>query len=183
MVKRKRSADLNKTPNPTDQLPPPGMDALSKQAMCYKHPCNYYGRYYSRRRSVNNAEASASCGGTAALYEGKMFVKPASKCNSGSGHDTESRQSELHKPERVDAAPSLLATNATSSNVKKPFCRLCQKSLRKKHYILDSSISSSEPSVVAVLVCGHLYHADCLEDRTHHEDITDPPCPICGGIN
>lgn len=226
MVKRKRRADLDKTPNPTDQLPPPGMDALSKQrfshqvdfcatksfssimdiiddsskvtqcqqssivhrrnidqAMCYKHPCNYYGLYYSRRRTANNAEASTSRGGTTPFHDEKMYVKPASKCNSDSGHDTESRQSELHKPERVDAAPSLLATYATSSNVKKPFCGLCQKPLRKKRYILDSSISSSEPSVVAVLVCGHLYHADCLEDRTHHEDITDPPCPICRGIN
>ncbi|CAN4094609.1 unnamed protein product [Withania somnifera] len=153
------------------------------QAMCYKHPCNYYGRYYSRRRTANNAEASTSLGGTTPFHDEKMSVKPANKCNSDSGHDTESRQSEPHRPEKVDAAPSLLATNETSYNVRKLLCGLCQKRLSKKRFILDSSISSSEPSVVAILVCGHLYHADCLEDRTHHEDITDPPCPICRGIN
>ncbi|MCD7463661.1 hypothetical protein HAX54_051102 [Datura stramonium] len=151
------------------------------QAICSKHPPHYYGLHYTRRRSANNAGASTSHGGTTPFYDGKMSLKPASKCNSDSGHDTDSRQSELQRPETV--AHSLLAMNATSSNVTKLFCVLCQKPLRKKRYILDSSISSSEPSVVAVLVCGHLYHADCLEDRTHHEDATDPPCPICRGIN
>lgn len=225
MGKRKRRADLNKTSSPTDQLPSPGMDAVSKQtshqvdfcatksfssimdiiddsskvtqcqqssivhrrnvdqAMCSKHPHHYYGLHYTRRRSANNAEASTSRGGTTPFCDVKMPVKPASKCNSDSGHDTESKQSELHKPESVGTAPSLLAANATSSNVTKLFCGLCQKPLRKKRCILDSNISSSEPSVVAVLVCGHLYHADCLEERTHHDNVTDPPCPICRGIN
>ncbi|KAM3321370.1 putative protein isoform X1 [Capsicum chacoense] len=153
------------------------------QAMCSKHPRRYFGLHYTRRRSATNAEGSTSRGGTTPFCDVKRSLTPASKCNSVSGHDTESKQSELHKPEAVDAAPSLLATNATSHNVKKQLCGLCQKRLRKKRDILDSTLSSSEPSVVAVLVCGHLYHADCLEDRTHHEDATDPPCPICRGIN
>lgn len=222
MGKRKRRADLNKTHSLTDQLPPPGMDALSRQtshqvdvyatksfssimdiiddsskatqcqqpsivhrrnidqAMCSKNPHHYYGLHYTRRRSANNAEASTSRGGTTSFYDELMSAKSASKCNSDSGHDTESKP---QKPESVGVAPSLLATNATSSNVTKQFCGLCQKPLRKKHYMLDSNIPSYEPSVVAVLVCGHLYHADCLEERTHHDNATDPPCPICRGIN
>ncbi|PHU08287.1 hypothetical protein BC332_24776 [Capsicum chinense] len=169
------------------------------QAMCSKHPRRYFGLHYTRRRSAINAEGSTSRGGTTPFCDVKRSLTPASKCNSVSGHDAEdhgfkpwkqtpaemqeSKQSELHKPDAVDAAPSLLATNATSHNVKKQLCGICQKRLRKKRDILDSTLSSSEPSVVAVLVCGHLYHADCLEDRTHHEDATDPPCPICRGIN
>uniref|UniRef100_M1AD71 Uncharacterized protein n=2 Tax=Solanum tuberosum TaxID=4113 RepID=M1AD71_SOLTU len=130
MGKRKRRADLNKTHSLTDQLPPPGMDALSRQtshqvdvyatksfssimdiiddsskvtqcqqpsivhrrnidqAMCSKNPHHYYGLHYTRRRSANNAEASTSRGGTTPLYDELMSAKPASKCNSGSGHDT-----------------------------------------------------------------------------------------------
>ncbi|XP_059276564.1 uncharacterized protein LOC132030823 isoform X1 [Lycium ferocissimum] len=222
MGKRKRRTDLNKTTTPTDLLPPPGMDAFSKQkvshqvdcravksfssimdiiddtskvmqcqqssivdhrnidqAMCSKHHRNYYGLHYSRRRSADNAEASTSRGGTAPFCDGKLSLKLASICNSDSGHDTESMQTEFHKPETVTS--NLLATNAISSKVTKLFCGLCQKPLRKKHYMLDSNISSGEPSVVAVLVCGHLYHADCLEERTHHEDVRDPPCLICRG--
>lgn len=45
-------------------------------------------------------------------------------------------------------------------------CRLCQQRIR-------------EGSAVAVLVCGHIYHADCLELRTQNEDKRDPPCPLC----
>ncbi|XP_016540201.2 uncharacterized protein LOC107840796 isoform X2 [Capsicum annuum] len=175
--------EYTKSGDTLDQLPSPEMDALSKQAMCSKHPRRYFGLHYTRRRSATNAEGSTSRGGTTPFCDVKRSLTPASKCNSVSGHDTESKQSELHKPDAVDAAPSLLATNATSHNVKKQLCGLCQKRLRKKRDILDSTLSSSEPSVVAVLVCGHLYHADCLEDRTHHEDATDPPCPICRGIN
>ena len=44
-------------------------------------------------------------------------------------------------------------------------------------HVRDSS--STDLSVVAVLVCGHVYHAECLEQKTRHEDIRDPPCPLC----
>lgn len=36
-----------------------------------------------------------------------------------------------------------------------------------------------EYRVVAVLVCGHLYHAACLEKMTSELDQYDPPCPVC----
>lgn len=58
------------------------------QAMCSKHPHHYFGLHYTRRRSANNAEASTSRGGTTPFYDEKMPVKPASKCNADSGHDT-----------------------------------------------------------------------------------------------
>lgn len=45
-------------------------------------------------------------------------------------------------------------------------CGLCQQRTR-------------ENAVTAVLVCGHAYHADCLEVRTTNEDRRDPPCPLC----
>lgn len=33
--------------------------------------------------------------------------------------------------------------------------------------------------VVAVLVCGHLYHSECLEKVTTESNQYDPPCPVC----
>jgi hypothetical protein len=35
--------------------------------------------------------------------------------------------------------------------------------------------------VVAMLVCGHVYHAECLEATTPEVDKYDPACPICEG--
>lgn len=37
----------------------------------------------------------------------------------------------------------------------------------------------AEFSVVAVLVCGHVYHAECLESMTTEAEKYDPVCPIC----
>ncbi|CAJ2675639.1 unnamed protein product [Trifolium pratense] len=40
-------------------------------------------------------------------------------------------------------------------------------------------IGNSDLSVVAVLICGHAFHADCLETVTAEADKYDPSCPIC----
>ena len=64
--------------------------------------------------------------------------------------------------------------------VKKMVCGICQKPLKWRLPFLGSSLSSSnELSVVAVLVCGHVYHADCLEQRTSFDERHDPPCVVC----
>lgn len=33
--------------------------------------------------------------------------------------------------------------------------------------------------VVAVLTCGHVYHAECLENMTPEVNKYDPACPVC----
>lgn len=44
-------------------------------------------------------------------------------------------------------------------------------------------MSCNELSVVSVLVCGHVYHADCLEQRTSLEEQRDPSCPMCADLD
>ncbi|KAM3337194.1 hypothetical protein P3S68_032894 [Capsicum galapagoense] len=225
MGKRKRGADLNKTPPPSDLMPPsPRMDALSKQKFSHqvdsggiksflaiagdimdgpvkvtqgqqssivhrrnidllkslRHP-RHYGRHYSRRRSASNAEASGSHAGYTPSYDDKLSLKMASKCHTDSGHTTENRQKTVHNTECVPS--SSLATRVISSDAGKLFCVLCKNFLKKEPYIvLENSLPIGETSVVAVLACGHLYHADCLEQRTNRDDRQDPPCPICLGF-
>ncbi|KAL1112228.1 hypothetical protein V6Z11_D02G114000 [Gossypium hirsutum] len=53
-------------------------------------------------------------------------------------------------------------------------CGACSKLLAER-----SSWSCNEISVVAVLVCGHVYHTECLETMTPEADRYDPACPIC----
>uniref|UniRef100_A0A5B6ZDE1 RING-type domain-containing protein n=1 Tax=Davidia involucrata TaxID=16924 RepID=A0A5B6ZDE1_DAVIN len=141
---------------------------------------HYYGRQYSRRNSANNADASTSHGKGTPLRDEKLSFKLASQCNSDSGRHTESWEKAYCKLERIRS--SSLAMDAVSADVVKMVCAICQKLLGRKPYILGNTLSSSDLSVVAVLVCGHVYHADCLEQRTCHEDRQDPPCPLCVGL-
>ena len=53
-------------------------------------------------------------------------------------------------------------------------CGACLKFLSER-----SSWSSNEISVVAILVCEHVYHAECLEMMTPEADRYDPVYPIC----
>lgn len=40
--------------------------------------------------------------------------------------------------------------------------------------------SATDCAVVGVLVCGHVYHAECLEQATPESLRQDPSCPQCG---
>lgn len=148
------------------------------RALLLRHPRHYYGRQYSRRNSVNNADASSSRGkGT--LHNEKLS-KFASQCNSDSGRHIENKERAFCRPEKIRS--SSLAVGAASPDALKMVCAICEKFLKRKPFILGNTISSGDLSVVAVLVCGHVYHADCLEQRTCHEDRRDPPCPSCAGL-
>ncbi|XP_027355475.1 uncharacterized protein LOC113865245 [Abrus precatorius] len=59
-------------------------------------------------------------------------------------------------------------------------CGACSKLLTERSaWSSQKFIASSDLSVVAVLVCGHVYHAECLETMTSEADSYDPACPIC----
>ncbi|QCD80590.1 uncharacterized protein LOC114179879 [Vigna unguiculata] len=121
-----------------------------------KQTRHYYGHQYFRRNSTNHANASSS---RAKEYREKVFSRP----------------------ERIPSS-SLGMEEMSSNNKAEMVCGICEKLLSQKINFLGNSISSSELSVVAVLVCGHVYHANCLEQRTRFEDVRDPPCPVCAGL-
>ncbi|XP_043812839.1 uncharacterized protein LOC110615637 isoform X2 [Manihot esculenta] len=61
-------------------------------------------------------------------------------------------------------------------------CGACSKFLTEgSSWSSRRILASNELSMVAVLVCGHVYHADCLETLTLEVDRYDPACPICTG--
>ncbi|XP_061373977.1 uncharacterized protein LOC133316263 [Gastrolobium bilobum] len=59
-------------------------------------------------------------------------------------------------------------------------CGACSRLLNERSaWGNQKFIGSSNLSVVVVLVCGHVYHAECLETMTPEADSYDPACPIC----
>lgn len=53
-------------------------------------------------------------------------------------------------------------------------CGICTKLLTER-----SSWAANELSVVSVLICGHVFHAECLESMTPEINKYDPACPVC----
>jgi hypothetical protein len=66
------------------------------------------------------------------------------------------------------------ASNTTSLPPDQEVCKLCLKLLKER-----STWNAQELAVVAVLLCGHVYHADCLDSITTEAEKYDPPCPVC----
>ncbi|XWS54946.1 hypothetical protein CRYUN_Cryun10bG0133100 [Craigia yunnanensis] len=69
---------------------------------------------------------------------------------------------------------------SASPSVDLQTCGVCSKLLSEKSlWSSQKIIISNELSVVSVLTCGHVYHAECLENMTPEIDKYDPACPIC----
>ncbi|GLT42822.1 hypothetical protein SLA2020_168040 [Shorea laevis] len=69
---------------------------------------------------------------------------------------------------------------SASSSVDLQTCGVCSKLLSEKSFWSSQKIiMSNELNVVAVLTCGHVYHAECLENMTSEIDKYDPACPVC----
>ncbi|XP_068642534.1 uncharacterized protein [Aristolochia californica] len=69
---------------------------------------------------------------------------------------------------------------ASPSSTDSRACEICSKLLTDKpSFSSQKTIANNELRVVAVLVCGHAYHAECLEYVTPETDKFDPSCPVC----
>ncbi|KAK7283906.1 hypothetical protein RIF29_13655 [Crotalaria pallida] len=59
-------------------------------------------------------------------------------------------------------------------------CGVCSKLLSEKSsWSSQKIIASNDLAVVSVLICGHVYHAECLESMTPEINKYDPACPVC----
>ncbi|XP_071691809.1 uncharacterized protein [Rutidosis leptorrhynchoides] len=66
-------------------------------------------------------------------------------------------------------------SSSSSPSVNMQTCGVCSKLLTKR----SSFVATNEVAVVAILVCGHVYHAECLENVTSEINKYDPACPVC----
>ncbi|AAG12558.1 Hypothetical Protein [Arabidopsis thaliana] len=61
-----------------------------------------------------------------------------------------------------------------SPSVDQQTCGRCSKLLTER-----SPVARFDLPIPAVLACGHVYHAACLETMTNETEKYDPTCPIC----
>ncbi|KAI5416579.1 Exocyst complex component S10b [Lathyrus oleraceus] len=129
---------------------------------------------------ANHANASSSRSKGSSSFDDRLSFKLAPQPNSQPREHTEYKEKTFSRPERIRS--SSFSTDSVSPDVVKSVCMICEKPLRQKFNFMGNSLSCNELAVVAVLVCGHVYHADCLEQRTSLEELRDPSCPICTGL-
>ncbi|XAR59576.1 hypothetical protein NMG60_11015461 [Bertholletia excelsa] len=68
----------------------------------------------------------------------------------------------------------------SSPSIDMQTCGVCSKLLTDKSSWGSQKIfATNELAVVAVLICGHVYHAECLEHMTPEINKYDPACPVC----
>lgn len=69
---------------------------------------------------------------------------------------------------------------SSSPSVDLQTCGVCSKLLTERSsWGSQKIIATNELAVVAILICGHVYHAECLENMTPEINKYDPACPVC----
>ncbi|XP_072975730.1 uncharacterized protein [Typha angustifolia] len=67
-----------------------------------------------------------------------------------------------------------------TNSVRYEKCGLCERLLwQKSPWSSNRIVRSSDMPIAGVLPCGHVFHADCLEETTPKIQIHEPPCPLC----
>ncbi|KAM0007663.1 putative transcription factor C2H2 family [Helianthus debilis subsp. tardiflorus] len=69
---------------------------------------------------------------------------------------------------------------SSSPTVEIMTCGICSKLLTERSsWSSHKLMATNGLPVVSVLICGHVYHAECLENMTSEINKYDPACPVC----
>ncbi|CAM6073841.1 unnamed protein product [Sphagnum tenellum] len=95
----------------------------------------------------------------------------------GSGFESVEKAAGFLSMERIRAGNNQFGNVSSQSET----CGVCNR-LLSQHPAWSSHrmVGSTDCTVVGVLVCGHVYHADCLEQVSPDSFLQDPACPQCG---
>ncbi|KAG8045990.1 hypothetical protein GUJ93_ZPchr0008g11548 [Zizania palustris] len=165
--------------SPGHQLYRPILESKVHSFKSCNESCSAEGSISMTSASTNDLLAGGS--------HGESLIAGGSRVESSDGWSTR-RFSELiasSQKERwsVDSDRFGFATNdrtrsnashSTSLTPDKEVCKICSKQLKER-----SAWNAHELAIVAVLFCGHAYHANCLDGITAESEKYDPPCPVC----
>ncbi|XP_076944656.1 uncharacterized protein LOC143615417 [Bidens hawaiensis] len=69
---------------------------------------------------------------------------------------------------------------SSSPTVEIVTCGICSKLLTERSSWSSHKVMANNGlPIVSVLICGHVYHAECLENMTSEINKYDPACPVC----
>ncbi|CAN1791490.1 hypothetical protein LINPERHAP1_LOCUS19335 [Linum perenne] len=158
----------------------PGHQSAGQASDCQnsglKRPSNGFtgGEDRSTHPSWSNESTRGSHGGSSDSWSMIAFSElMATSHREGWSFDTQSMGS--HRG-RTRGNSQISA----SSSMDLQACGICLKLLTDRSlWSGQKLIANNELPVVAILTCGHVYHAECLETLTHEMTKYDPCCPIC----
>jgi len=147
------------------------------------------GRFSFHR---SNSSRSSSAGGSSdwSSYHGFLEAGPdarqewsrmtnatsSSEYSWGNYRDGYDRGSGQMCMEKIIAGSS----QSSSPSPRPEACSICSRSLTQRSPWASSRVMGfHECNVVGVLVCGHTYHTECLEQITPDSARQDPACPRC----
>uniref|UniRef100_A0A7N0ZR96 RING-type domain-containing protein n=2 Tax=Kalanchoe fedtschenkoi TaxID=63787 RepID=A0A7N0ZR96_KALFE len=149
------------------------MQASDGRTLGFKSPGTYWGKPSPLRPGWANDSARGSHGGSSDGWSIPEYTASAhrerwsfdSDSLGFNNRDTITRSSSRH-------------SSSPSFHIKT--CGVCSKLLSdKSSFGSQKLIPTNELAVVAVLVCGHVYHPECLERMTLEVSKYDPACPVC----
>ncbi|KAL3688411.1 hypothetical protein R1sor_014720 [Riccia sorocarpa] len=107
------------------------------------------------------------------------WTSASSPSDFGWGTCRESLDRGLLAMDRIRAGSAQAST--ASPRAEAQACGVCSRLLAQRSpWSSYRMVGSADCTVVGVLVCGHVYHAECLEQATPEAKRQDPPCPRCG---
>lgn len=122
----------------------------------------------------SNDSIRGSHGGSSDGWSIPTFSEPMTSHRERWSFDSESLGMSRDKISRSSGRIS------SSSSADIQTCGVCSKLLTEKSsWGSQKIIATNELAVVAVLICGHVYHAECLENMTPEISKYDPACPVC----
>lgn len=190
------ASSLSMTPLPSQNHPPPPSPTPSRWVHglpAHQLPHQASGSHSSGRNSPSNnsvseegqvpygtsAASNVSTRGSYGRSSDGWSAHAFSELMSASQRDRWSFDSDSFSFAR-DKLSRTSGHNSRSVSVDFQTCGICSKLLSEKSaWGSQKIVGGAELSVVAVLICGHVYHAECLETITSEINKYDPACPVC----
>lgn len=137
----------------------------------------------SRIRNIMSPNFSISEDGSGSpfMYPGWTHnIKPGSHGGSSDNWSNKDRWSFDSESLSFSRERIRVSSSYSSPTVEIQTCGVCSKVLTERSSFSSQKIMVSNGlPVVSVLICGHVYHAECLENLTPEINKYDPACPVC----